>query len=201
MTKKEEKSSLPGSVGEHKLQKVFFTESKAEGFYNKQMLDYLSQGMQEFINKQSMVFISTSDKHGECDCSLRTGKNGFILVLDKHRLIYPEFKGNGVMASMGNISENAHIGLLFLDFLEDKVGLHVNGSVKFLSKFDMDTVLDKASLEKVNNLKLTKKQVSWILVEVEEAYIHCSKNIPLFKENKDKEELNKARPVDYFKLS
>ena len=31
------------------------------------------------------------------------------------------------MSSLGNIAENGHIGLLFLDFRGDGIGLHVNG--------------------------------------------------------------------------
>jgi F0F1-type ATP synthase alpha subunit len=63
------------------------------------------------------VLGNTIDQKGECDCSVRSGKKGFVLVLDEKTLAYAEYKGNGVMASMGNIQENPHIGLLFLDFL------------------------------------------------------------------------------------
>ena len=42
--------------------------------------------------------------------------------------------------------------------------------------------------------------MAWILVDVEEAYIHCSKNIPIFHKNEDKKVLSKLRPVDYFEL-
>jgi len=53
---------------------------------------------------------------------------GFVHVLNEKILVYPEYRGNGVMASLGNIVENPHAGLLFVDFIRDKVGLHVNGA-------------------------------------------------------------------------
>ena len=83
--------------------------------------------MREFIARQEMVFIATSDAQGECDATVRAGLPGFVRVLDERTLVYPEYRGNGVVASLGNISENPHVGMLFVDFFESTVGLHVNG--------------------------------------------------------------------------
>ena len=79
-----------------------------------------------------MVFIATADASGDCDASLRAGSPGFLRVLDDRTLAYPEYRGNGVMASLGNLSENPHIGLLMIDFVEDLIGLHVNGRADVL---------------------------------------------------------------------
>ena len=107
---------MPGSRGEHALQERFGTQARAIAFYQNQMLDHLNAEMRAFIAQQEMVFIATADAHGECDCSFRTGLPGFIHVLDAKTLIYPEYRGNGVLASLGNIVENPHIGLFFVDF-------------------------------------------------------------------------------------
>ena len=121
-----------GSEGERILQKKVGSENKASAFYDKQMLDYLNPYMREFILKQEMVFIATADSKGECDCSFRAGKQGFVRVLNEKTLLYPEYRGNGVMASMGNILENPHIGMTFIDFFEHTIGLHVTGKQKLL---------------------------------------------------------------------
>ena len=195
-------SPQPGSQGEHEMQKAFDTKKQAQSFYDKQMLDCLAPLMQKFMSKQEMVFISTSDKNGECDCSLRTGEAGFIVVIDEHTLVYPDYKGNGVLASTGNISENPHIGMLFIDFFEDKVGLHVNGKAKMIDS-DMlmqrlkTTALSDKSLE---TLSLGKKCQFWTLISVEEAYIHCSKNTPMFEKIEEKEYKSKSTEIDYFQL-
>jgi len=195
-------NNLPGSDGEHILQENFQTLDKAQGFYKRQMIDYLAPKMQDFIKNQEMMFISTADKKGMCDCSLRTGKLGFVSVLDEKTLIYPEFKGNGVMASMGNISENPYIGLLFLDFLEDKVGLHVNAEAKILQKDELHKYLKKEHFNIIEKIKIynTKRDVAWLLLKVDEAYIHCSKNIPMFVKNLDKSIEQKVCSIDYFEL-
>ncbi|MEQ1527986.1 MAG: pyridoxamine 5'-phosphate oxidase family protein [Methylococcales bacterium] len=174
---------LPGSAGEHYLQCKYGTKQRALRFYDKQVLHYLSPVMKEFIANQEILFIATADKHGECDCSFRFGKPGFVRALDDNYLLYPEYRGNGVMASQGNISENPHIGMIFVDFFTSTVGLHVNGKAKLLEhdelwKFKSDLPPDLLTELKVEGKERPER---WIMVEIEEAYIHCSKHIPLLK--------------------
>ena len=182
-----------GSKGEKRLQKEFNTTIAALKFYNKRVISYLAPLMQTFIAKQEMMFLSTSDSKGECDASFRFGEAGFAMIVDDSHIIYPEFKGNGVMASMGNISENPNIGLLFIDFFETKVGLHVNGKAIVIKKELMDSKLARFEglAEKLRAEENQFKIVSYVLVEVEEAYIHCSLHIPILKKVEDKEVLKK----------
>ena len=119
-----------GSEGEHTLQERFGTKQSASAFYDKQMLNHLNSSMRDFISKQEMVFIATADSKGECDCSFRAGKSGFVRVLSEKTLACPEYRGNGVMASLGNILENQNIGMTFIDFFENTIGLHVNGTAQ-----------------------------------------------------------------------
>jgi uncharacterized protein len=173
---------LPGSTGEHLAQAKFGSTQRALAFYNKQMLDYLNPLMQTFVTQQEIVFIATADGHGECDCSLRAGPPGFVKVLGKNRLAYPEYRGNGVMASVGNILENPHIGLIFVDFFQHTVGLHVNGRASIVENdqlYDRDDTTSAilADTHKKGGLRPER----WIFIEVEEAYIHCSKHIPLLQ--------------------
>src|SRR5262249_9387088 len=119
----EKTMKLPGSKGEHQAQEECGTTRRALSFYNKQMLPYLNPLMRAFIARQEMVFIATADAYGACDCSFRAGLPGFVHVLDDKTLAYPEYRGNGVMASVGNIMENPHIGMIFIDFFQSTVGL------------------------------------------------------------------------------
>ena len=141
MTSKNKTHVIPGSKGEHLIQKEMGNHQRAKAFYNNQMLDYLNPLMQEFIVHQEMVFIGTSDGHGECDASFRAGHPGFIHVLGKRKLIFPEYRGNGVMASIGNMKENPHIGMIFIDFYKTGIGLHVNGRVQIVKNEMVQTQL------------------------------------------------------------
>ena len=171
---------LPGSQGEHEQQVRYGTQKRACGFYSTQMLDHLNEEMWQFIARREMVFVSTADSNEACDCSLRCGEPGFVRVLDNRRLVYPEYRGNGVMASLGNLSTNGHIGMFFADFFCSTVGLHLNGKASIVEN---DEMLRRKNLpeEILDDLEVTGGRSPERWVEVEEAYIHCSKHIPLLK--------------------
>ena len=165
----------PGSRGEHILQERYGSGERASQFYDGQFTDQLTPKMMEFIGRMEMAFIATSDAAGECDCSFRAGTAGFLRVLDERTIAYPEFRGNGVMASLGNILENPHIGIIMIDFTRDLIGLHVNGDAEIVTPAHMRE-LDRRLTEQATNAG--RRPVQWVLVRVTEAYIHCSKHIP-----------------------
>lgn len=162
-----------GSDGEHELQDRYGTQERAARFYNDQVLDELNPTMIEFIGRMEMAFIATSDKHGECDSSFRAGEPGFLHVIDERTIAYPEYRGNGVLASLGNILENPHVGILLIDFVRDLIGLHINGSARIIP----DATLRTATPGLPENLK-GRTAEHWVVVDIEEAYIHCRKHIP-----------------------
>lgn len=175
-------SALPGSAGEHALQIELGNERRALAFYSNQMLDHLNAAMQEFIAGQSMMFIASADAHGECDCSFRAGGTGFVRVVDRKRVLWPEYRGNGVTASAGNVKENPHMGLLFMDFVKDTMGLHINGKAELSTDGTFDDLPEDVQhyIRAENTTAQGKKPAFWFLVEVEEAYAHCAKHIPRF---------------------
>jgi predicted pyridoxine 5'-phosphate oxidase superfamily flavin-nucleotide-binding protein len=154
----------PGSGGEHDLQRRYGSQERARRFYEHQLLDRLNDRMMAFIGRQEMVWIATADAHGECDCSFRAGPPGFVQVLDAWTLRYPEYRGNGVMASLGNILENPHVGMVFLDFDQERIGLHINGTAHIVEAEDRNG--ERPRVER------------WVEVRVQEAYIHCRKHLP-----------------------
>ena len=155
---------LPGSHGERELQRHDRSQERAARFYRKQLLDRLNDQMIAFIGRQEMAWIATADGRGECDCSFRAGPPGFVQVLDDRTLRLPEYRGNGVMASLGNILENPHIGMVFLDFDQERIGLHVNGTARIAEAGEPNGVRPRVE--------------RWVEVHVQEAYIHCRKHLP-----------------------
>jgi len=197
----------PGSAGEHELQDRFGNTKRANAFYDNQVLDYLTPEMRDFMSRMTMAFIATSDAHGECDSSFRAGPPGFMRVIDEKTVMWPEYKGNGVMASMGNISENPYVGLLMVDFFETAVGLHVNGTATIVENGAIEAfapLFDRlpfaTAMPDVPEVKKTPER--WVVVSIDEAYIHCSKHIPMLR-SLEGEELSEAekgrRAGDVFK--
>ncbi len=172
-----------GTPGERQVQTQLDSQVRAKRFYDRQMRDRLSAKMVELIRRQEMMFIATSDAHGNCDCSPRFGQAGFVLVLDDRTLAYPELRGNGVFASLGNISENPHLGLVFVDVFHTTVGLHVNGAAHWYSSTELPSTL--AAYLDSEPLHLDSAVECWVVITIDEAYIHCSKHVPLL-EKKDK---------------
>jgi hypothetical protein len=154
--------------------------------------------MQSFITKREMMFVGTADRHGEADTSFRAGLAGFVRVLDEKTLAYPEYRGNGVMSSLGNIYENPHVGLFFVDFT-DRIGLHVNGRARIIEN---DEFLRVGSASEPVREEGPRPE-RWVVVSVVEAYIHCSKHIPRMQ--KIDEEIQwgtddvRAKGGDYFR--
>ena len=181
----------PGSHGEHLLQEKWGARDRALNFYDRQVLDFLAPKMQEFIARQEFLFVATADRNGECDCTSKFGKPGFIRVLSNKYLMYPEYRGNGVFANSGNMTENPHIALLMIDFTRDTVGLHVNGKVRIVANDELLQYTDKLPQDVIEEIHQEGKKCPerWMMIEVEEAYIQCSKHIPLMKKLDKKRQL------------
>lgn len=189
-----------GTKGEKDIQNRQESADRAKRFYKYQMQNQLNEKMKELIKKQEMAFIATSDAEGNCDCSPRFGKPGFISILDNQTLAYPEYRGNGVFASLGNILENPHIGIVFVDFFNTTVGLHVNGRANSYLLSELPKKFESAinELSKSDTILIER----WVVIEIDEAYIHCSKHVPKL-EKKDKKirwgtDDKKAKSVDFF---
>ena len=168
------RTARPGSDGERVLQRRLRTSDRAERFYDEQVLDHLNERMREFVQRQEMFFLATSDSEGECDSSFRAGPPGFLQVIGERTLVYPEYRGNGVHASLGNIEENPHLGIMLIDFTRARIGLHINGSATIVEDDEMRALHPHLPQDPVPG----RRAQLWVRVEVEEAYIHCAKHIP-----------------------
>ncbi len=192
-----------GTDGEKELQIKQNTENRAKRFYENQMKTSLNKRMRAFIENQEMVFIATSDAKGNCDCSPRFGNKGFIKILDEKTLVYPEYRGNGVFASLGNILENSHIGMVFVDFFETAVGLHVNGTAFSYANVEIPKKYLDVMQPLLENTKITIE--CWVFIHVDEAYIHCSKHVPKLKKTNKPiawgTDDNKAKQTEHFMMA
>jgi predicted pyridoxine 5'-phosphate oxidase superfamily flavin-nucleotide-binding protein len=82
-----------------------------------------------FIERCAMFFVATADADGRPDCSYKGGLPGFVRVIDERTLAIPDYDGNGMYRTWGNVLVNPNVGLLFLDFEAPK-RIRVNGTAK-----------------------------------------------------------------------
>jgi predicted pyridoxine 5'-phosphate oxidase superfamily flavin-nucleotide-binding protein len=90
---------------------------------------YIDEGDKAFIERLDMFFLATADAEGRPQCSYKGGDPGFVRVVDEVTLAFPNYDGNGMYLSMGNVLENPHVGMLFIDFTGNPPKrLRVNGT-------------------------------------------------------------------------
>ncbi len=78
--------------------------------------DRLTAKQQQWITQADTFFIASAHPEGSADASHRGGNPGFVTVVDPNTLIWPDYLGNKMFNTLGNIAANPKAGLLFLDF-------------------------------------------------------------------------------------
>lgn len=78
--------------------------------------DTLSPAQQDQISRADTFFIATDNPDNGADVSHKGGNPGFVRVVDDRRLAFPDYNGNRMFNSLGNIAVNPRAGLLFIDF-------------------------------------------------------------------------------------
>jgi uncharacterized protein len=102
--------------GNHQLQDRFDSRRIADRLEAVTLHATFSERDRELIERSAMFFLATADAQGHPDCSYKGGVPGFVRVLDPTTLAWPDYDGNGMFRSLGNILVNPEVALLFIDF-------------------------------------------------------------------------------------
>jgi hypothetical protein len=119
------------------LQRQFGTERLADRIEQRLFREHITDDDRAFIEKLDLFFLATADAAGRPNCSYKGGDPGFVRVIDERTLVFPNYDGNGMYLSMGNAAENPHVGLLFIDF-ENQKRLRVNGIAEIAAASSLD---------------------------------------------------------------
>jgi PPOX class probable FMN-dependent enzyme len=127
-------------------------------------LDRLDHNCRRFIGLSPFLCLATSRPDGLADNSPRGDAPGFVQVLDERTLVIPDRPGNNRLDSMTNILHNPNVGLLFFipgvtETLRVNGRARLSASRELLAPFEVRGRAPKAA----------------IVVEVVEAFLHCSK--------------------------
>ncbi len=115
--------------GMRQLQDARETHALADRLQQVTLRSEFTEEDRSFLQRCPMVFVATADASGRPDCSYKGGLPGFVRVLDERTLAFPDYDGNGMYRSWGNVLVNPRVGLLFIDFEEPK-RIRVNGSAQ-----------------------------------------------------------------------
>ncbi len=122
---------MPDSILYHQanraLQDEFKSRAIADQLEEKLARTAFTTDDRAYIESLSLFFLATADADGRPDCSFKGGSRGFVRVTEPDEIAFPDYDGNGMFKSLGNIEANPHVGLLFIDFEKPK-RLRVNGT-------------------------------------------------------------------------
>jgi hypothetical protein len=99
-----------------KLQEHFESRKLAESVEGAIVDNELNEMHIAFIESRDFFFLSTVNEHGEPTVSYKGGDVGTVTIIDNQTIAFPAYDGNGMFLSLGNIADQARIGLLFIDF-------------------------------------------------------------------------------------
>ena len=108
------------------FQDKFDTRRIADRIDELLVSETIDQGTKEFIEARDMFFLATVDGEGHPQCSYKGGDPGFVRVVDDRTIAFPNYDGNGMFLSLGNLKATANVGMLFIDF-EHPNRVRVNG--------------------------------------------------------------------------
>ncbi|MSO99651.1 MAG: pyridoxamine 5'-phosphate oxidase family protein [Acetobacteraceae bacterium] len=114
--------------GNRQLQDAFGSRRLADRLEEKLNRAAFTDDDKAFIEGMPYFFLATADAQGQPDCSFKGGPPGFVRITAPGELAFPDYDGNGMFKSLGNIKVNPAVGLLFIAMHGSPRRLRVNGT-------------------------------------------------------------------------
>jgi predicted pyridoxine 5'-phosphate oxidase superfamily flavin-nucleotide-binding protein len=114
--------------GNRQLQDLFDSRRISDRLEEKLARREFTADDRAFIEGAIYFFIATADGEGRPDCSFKGGPSGFVQVTGPSELAFPDYDGNGMFKSLGNLVVNGNVGLLFIAMHGKPKRLRVNGT-------------------------------------------------------------------------
>lgn len=137
---------------------------------NNMFREEFDEWMTKFVETQSFFFIGTADDQGECDCNFRGteldeagNKIQSVKVTASDTLVFPDYPGNNIYSTLGNLAVNPNIGMIFINF-EKEIRLRVNGQTEIIETH-------------AEWQKLWPKALRFVRVTVKHVYFNCPQRI------------------------
>jgi predicted pyridoxine 5'-phosphate oxidase superfamily flavin-nucleotide-binding protein len=116
--------------GNRSFQDEFDSRRLADRLEQKLSRAEFTDDDKSFVESCIYFFIATADASGRPDCSFKGGAPGFVRVTGPSELAFPDYDGNGMFKSLGNVAVNSHVGLLFIAMHGNPKRLRINGTAR-----------------------------------------------------------------------
>ena len=104
------------NCGRHIATRALSSRGHREGPTARVISTALTAHQQGWISKSDTFFIATSHPDTGMDVSHKGGAPGFVHVNGAGQIVFPDYPGNFLFNTLGNIRVNPRIGMIFLDF-------------------------------------------------------------------------------------
>ncbi len=116
--------------GNRTLQDAFHSRAIADRLEAVTMHTRFTEWDRGFIEGSIYFFLATADAEGRPDVSFKGGAAGFVRVVGPSELAFPDYDGNGMFKSLGNVEVNPNVGLLFIALHGRPRRMRVNGTAR-----------------------------------------------------------------------
>jgi predicted pyridoxine 5'-phosphate oxidase superfamily flavin-nucleotide-binding protein len=149
--------------GQRQLQDSYGGRAVADRLEEHRLHTTFTDEDRDFIESAPFFFLATAWQ--DCvDCSMKGGMPGFVRVTSPNVIAWPDYDGNRMYRSLGNILKNPAVGLLFLKFDAKSTRLRITGRA----------TIDE-SPDAITDLQGAKRLVR---VTVENIFYNCPRNVP-----------------------
>lgn len=145
--------------GSRALQDRFDTRRLADRLEKVDLHKAFSDAEAAMIQSAPMFFLATVDGDGFPDVSYKGGLPGFVRVTGGSSLAFPNYDGNGMYKSLGNLATNPRVGMIFVRWTDAPKKLRVQGRASL--HFDDPLLSDMPGAELV------------VRVDVERIFDNC----------------------------
>ncbi|MDI2127307.1 pyridoxamine 5'-phosphate oxidase family protein [Yinghuangia seranimata] len=91
----------------------------------------LTDAQRAAVTSADTFFVATADDAGHADASHRGGNPGFVHAPAPDRVVWPDYLGNAMFMTLGNLAVHAAAGVVFPDWSTGGL-LHVSGTARIV---------------------------------------------------------------------
>jgi hypothetical protein len=107
---------LYGNCSQYIQRRTVIAEAAGPRLVAAKEFAQLNSSQQGMIRNADTLFLGSVHSESGADASHRGGLPGFVRVINESHIAFPDYSGNNMFNTLGNIEANPSVGLLFFDF-------------------------------------------------------------------------------------
>lgn len=161
--------------GQRELQDKYGGRAVADRLEERRKRTAFSDTDRQFIESAGFFFLATAFEDS-VDCSFKGGLPGFVKIAGPSRLYWPDYDGNRMYRSLGNILRHPAVGMLFLSFERTNEPIPPSETRRLRVNGDAEILDEGPEFERLR--AITPGAQRFIFVNVKEIFTNCNRYLP-----------------------